>query len=315
MKNVPITSQFTILYWTLKHKVDKGDYKTEEFEFVMDTLLSHTMGQMFNVRLHSQYLATKLYEMNKTNKYNYIIEVIQKTFIDSSKDKNFVKLKEDFFINEFDIVKHLTPNFVYYFLPRYCDVVSNEKVDRNFIGIVTGNIVDAITEGMVDNDFNKEWKCIHKKDDEVFLYKFNKTSDANIAVESLETLGTIQKKYIPWKNMSDIDVYDCGKKVDIEYIWVLFRNIQSSTENALSAKFCIVHLTKINNQKVKNIPKFLIIFFILQESPSELIVVASLIDKLPNLGGMARTSEVFGVNTYVVNSLRHLQDKQFQGLR
>lgn len=56
-------------------------------------------------------------------------------------------------------------------------------------------------------------------------------------------------------------------------------------------------------------------FFFQRESPSDLIVVASLIDKLPNLGGMARTSEVFGVKTYVVDSLRHLQDKQFQGLR
>lgn len=213
LKTVPITSQFIILYWILKHKIDKGDYKTEEFEFVMDTLLSHTMGQMFSIRLHSQYLATKLYEMNTSNKYNYIIEVVQKTFIDSAKDKNFVKLKEDFFINEFDIVKHLTPSFIYYFLPRYYDVVSNEKVDGNFIGTITRMAVDAITKGMVDNDFNKEWKCIHKSDDEVFGYKCNKTSDVNIPMESSETLGTIQKKYIPWKNMSDIDVYGSGKKV------------------------------------------------------------------------------------------------------
>lgn len=221
LKNVPITSQFIILYWTLKHKIDKGDYKTEEFEFVMHTLLSHTMGQIFNVRLHAQYLATKLYEMNKSNKYNYIIEVIQKTFIDSSKDKNFVKLKEDFFINEFDIVKHLTPSFIYYFLPRYCDIVSNEKIDRNFIGTITGMAVDAITKGMIDNDFNKEWKYIHKSDDEVFAYNFNKTTDSNTAEETSETLGTIQKKYIPWKNMSDIDVYECGKKVNVlHYIYI-----------------------------------------------------------------------------------------------
>lgn len=219
LKNIPTTSQFLILYWTLKHKIDKGDYKTEEFEFVMDTLLSHTMGQMFNIRLHSQYLATKLYEMNKSNKYNYIIEVIKKTFIDSSKDKNFVKLKEDFFINEFDIVKHLTPSFVYYFLPRYYDIVRNEKVDLNFIGTVTRMAVHAITKSMIENDFNTEWKNIHKGDDVCFGYNFNKTPDANIAIESSESLGTIQKKYIPWKNMSDIDVYDCEKKVStVKYI-------------------------------------------------------------------------------------------------
>lgn len=214
LKNVPIISQFIVLYWTLKHKIDKGDYKTEEFEFVMHTLLSHTMGQMFNIRLHSQYLATKLYEMNKCDKYHYIIEVIQNTFMDSSKDKNFIKLKENFFINEFDIVKHLTPSFIYYFLPRYCDVVSNEKLDLpHFIEPLIKTTVDAITRGMIDNDFNKEWKCIHKSNDEVFGYNFNKKADADSVLESAETLGTIQKKYIPWKNMSDIDVYGCGKKV------------------------------------------------------------------------------------------------------
>lgn len=55
--------------------------------------------------------------------------------------------------------------------------------------------------------------------------------------------------------------------------------------------------------------------FLFQKNKSQLIIVASLIDKLPNLGGMARTSEVFGVNTLVVDSLRHLQSTQFQGLR
>lgn len=57
------------------------------------------------------------------------------------------------------------------------------------------------------------------------------------------------------------------------------------------------------------------IFVFQSETTSGLIVVASLIDKLPNLGGLARTSEVFGVQTYVIDSLRHVQDRQFQGLR
>ncbi|KAJ8721233.1 hypothetical protein PYW07_002008 [Mythimna separata] len=173
-KNIPITSQFIILYWLLKHKISNNTYTENEYNFIMDYLLSHTMGQLFN-----------------------------------------------------NIMKDI-----------------NESMNSN-----------------AQDDFVKEWK-VYKKVDDTFELQTNKGVDSKIAEDS-ETLGTIQKKYIPWKNMSDVNVYDVGKK---------------------------------------------------RESPSQLIVVASLIDKLPNLGGMARTSEVFGVQTYVVDSLRHLQDKQFQGL-
>ncbi|NWU88446.1 TARB1 methyltransferase, partial [Upupa epops] len=52
----------------------------------------------------------------------------------------------------------------------------------------------------------------------------------------------------------------------------------------------------------------------LGKSNSRLIVVASLIDKPTNLGGLCRTSEVFGASALVVGSLHYIQDKQFQHL-
>ncbi|XP_022088636.1 probable methyltransferase TARBP1 [Acanthaster planci] len=45
-----------------------------------------------------------------------------------------------------------------------------------------------------------------------------------------------------------------------------------------------------------------------------LILVASLIDKAPNLGGLCRTSQIFGVSTLVVGNLRVTTDKIFQTL-
>ncbi|XP_038073031.1 probable methyltransferase TARBP1 [Patiria miniata] len=45
-----------------------------------------------------------------------------------------------------------------------------------------------------------------------------------------------------------------------------------------------------------------------------LVLVASLIDKAPNLGGLCRTSQIFGVSTLVVNNLRVTADKIFQTL-
>ncbi|XP_032098206.1 probable methyltransferase TARBP1 isoform X2 [Sapajus apella] len=52
----------------------------------------------------------------------------------------------------------------------------------------------------------------------------------------------------------------------------------------------------------------------LGKSISRLIVVASLIDKPTNLGGLCRTCEVFGASVLVVGSLQCISDKQFQYL-
>ncbi|XP_012586707.1 PREDICTED: probable methyltransferase TARBP1 [Condylura cristata] len=52
----------------------------------------------------------------------------------------------------------------------------------------------------------------------------------------------------------------------------------------------------------------------LGKSVSGLIVVASLIDKPTNLGGLCRTCEVFGASVLVVGNLQCIKDKQFQHL-
>lgn len=45
-----------------------------------------------------------------------------------------------------------------------------------------------------------------------------------------------------------------------------------------------------------------------------LIVVASLVDRIPNLGGLCRSCEIFGISKYVMPSLKILDDQQFQNL-
>merc|ERR1719445_1814875 len=47
---------------------------------------------------------------------------------------------------------------------------------------------------------------------------------------------------------------------------------------------------------------------------NDLIVVASLIDKAPNLGGLCRTSEILGVGSLVVNSKSVIKDKEFSSV-
>lgn len=45
-----------------------------------------------------------------------------------------------------------------------------------------------------------------------------------------------------------------------------------------------------------------------------LIVVASLVDRVPNLGGLARTCEILCVKELVINNLNIIKDKDFQSL-
>jgi tRNA G18 (ribose-2'-O)-methylase SpoU len=47
---------------------------------------------------------------------------------------------------------------------------------------------------------------------------------------------------------------------------------------------------------------------------SNLIVIGSLIDKVTNLGGLARTCQVFGASTFVVDNLSCVEKKEFTAL-
>ncbi|XP_046546005.1 probable methyltransferase TARBP1 isoform X2 [Haliotis rubra] len=45
-----------------------------------------------------------------------------------------------------------------------------------------------------------------------------------------------------------------------------------------------------------------------------LVLITSLIDKLPNLGGLCRTSEIFGVSEFIIGNLAFIEDRTFQSL-
>lgn len=201
------------MYWLLKHKIDDNTWSTSEYEFVLDTLISHTMGQLFNIRLHAQYLSTKLHDLyrHSNGKYDYTIEVINRTLTENSKDKNFVKLKEDYFVNEFDAIGNLTPYFLYNSLPKLCDSNNNEIDNLEFVTKIAKQITINISNN-VNNEFKKEWARCHVEDEEMIKIELKKHAESK-ELEELEKIGNLQKKYVPWKNMSDVNVYETTKKV------------------------------------------------------------------------------------------------------
>ncbi|XP_050347270.1 uncharacterized protein LOC126771438 [Nymphalis io] len=267
--NVPIQSQFTLLYILLSHKIRHANCRNEDFECVMDFYLANIMGPIYSTRLYAQFLSSKLLEVATflTNdvlnreKYSYSIDVIRKTLqeAEEAKEKAYMKIISEYFFTYFNIIEDLTPFAIYWGLPQICNGY-DEIIEAKFVSNYLADISECMTEEPDDKLF-KEWKESHKYNWFKKLPKMPTLEECNL-FNTLEEAQAVQKKYVPWKNMTDVEDYTNEKK----------------------KKKC------------------------------DLIVVASLIDKLPNLGGMARTSEVFGVQTYVVDSMRHLQDKQFQGL-
>lgn len=63
--------------------------------------------------------------------------------------------------------------------------------------------------------------------------------------------------------------------------------------------------SELQQQRVANLRK---------NAAGQLIVVASLIDKAPNLGGLCRTCEIFGVQTLVLGNIHVIEDAQFKSL-
>lgn len=64
-------------------------------------------------------------------------------------------------------------------------------------------------------------------------------------------------------------------------------------------------MSEMQEQRLANFQK---------SSSGNLIVVASLIDKAPNLGGLCRTCEIFGVQTLVLGNSHVIEDVQFKSL-
>ena len=50
------------------------------------------------------------------------------------------------------------------------------------------------------------------------------------------------------------------------------------------------------------------------KNESEIIVVASLLEKMPNLANLTRTSEVFGVSELILNNRNIINDSNFKSV-
>lgn len=60
---------------------------------------------------------------------------------------------------------------------------------------------------------------------------------------------------------------------------------------------------------------FLMELPLLQKIESDLIILCSLLTKPANLGGLSRSSEVFGVKAVAIDNLKHQKHNDFTSIR
>ncbi|XP_053399349.1 probable methyltransferase TARBP1 [Mercenaria mercenaria] len=102
-------------------------------------------------------------------------------------------------------------------------------------------------------------------------------------------------KYISLKNPADDDAVD--------------ETVADDTESDVQKKIMPWRQMMLDEETMSEVDHG-----VKQHIEGGLVVVTSLINKIPNLGGLCRTSEIFGVSEYVMGKMGYKDDKAFQGL-
>ena len=216
----------------------------------MDRMIPWTMSHHFNTRSTAQMLFMKLYARNgDKTRHELVFQSIKEAIYNHGKKNSANKLKEDFYLTDFDPDLCFTLEDIIKHLPRLCGVTETEwthfeaiyaKVD--FRGLIRAESESGLKSRETPRPKGCESGCDFETND----------GSANV----------IQKKITPWTGM----------------------------------------LTQEMTQ-VKSQPKH-----------PDLVLVASLIDRLPNLGGLCRTSEILGVGQFVLGNKSVVAETEFRNL-
>lgn len=175
-----------------QENVTEDDVVWENLDFALETYMPHMMGQLFNVRLNAQYLTHKLYEsiemFDKKSKYNIIHDCVLNNFKMNSEEKHLKKIKEEFYVNNLDVIFHLNVNNIYNQIPRLIGITQDELISLKNSNRLD-NVKSTVAFDHIDLDF------FHQADETV-INNFSMDSNTDI-----EIIDNIQKKFIPWRNM------------------------------------------------------------------------------------------------------------------
>lgn len=214
---------------------------------VMDQLMPWCMAQHFTTRTCAQVCFKKIVQNtnDQCEHHLHFLKCIDLCVEQGDKEKNVAKMKEDFFLNDFDPFDNQNVKDIFVEFPRLCGVLEHEW-----------NSFDVYQD--LESEFHSSIEMSNKKSN-LHLRETPKVKTQAIFDSEGDQNSIIQKKITPWTSM-------------------------------------------FSSQTTRKV------------AYPNLIVVASLIDRLPNLGGLCRTCEIFGVGQYVISTLKYTDEKEFQNV-
>ncbi|XP_076632949.1 tRNA (guanosine(18)-2'-O)-methyltransferase TARBP1 isoform X1 [Colletes latitarsis] len=231
------------------------------------------LGQQYNMRLYSQVIFVKLYEiLEKLNCDRIVWEYkgLYNTVIESLKDgnlmKNSSKIQDDFYLSVFHPMQDYSLQTLYFELPRLMDMDQSEWIDPDLFRIL---------------NFKET------RNHPLRLYNLN------TLLSETETSSYLTKSTDSSRKYSEIHLQELS---DIQ------KKINPSMSMTLSHNVIFPTIREFISQKT------------ILSDEGGIIVVACLVDRIPNLGGLARTCEIFNVKELVLANLNQIKDREFQNL-
>lgn len=225
--------------------------------------------------------------MEVVSKYEIVSSCLIRSIESGNAVKNCNKLHEDFYFTVFHPLEHYSIQTIYSDLPRLAHIGSGEWISvelfkRLGVSDFSNKIPLKCKDESLENFKDSKWELRGTLENEELIDDgYSKAAGNNF-----------QKKMIPVRSVD----------LDFEELFDLPEDIIRRKENVRKGKI-IFYFKKFIQLNIEN-----------NSCLDGLVVVASLIDRIPNLGGLARTCEVFGVSEYVLGSLKYAEDKQFQSL-
>ncbi|XP_032881793.1 probable methyltransferase TARBP1 isoform X1 [Amblyraja radiata] len=206
-----------------------------------------------------------------------------------------------------------------------------EGEELKFLEPIIESCLEQVGQKQTTGNAGRNWQRIQ---DHFFFGKFQPVEDY-----SLETIfyifpslsDVIEDEWIPtWKFSRIVDLFPFSSSVNVFNLGNQFHDmkptdwVQQDKGHGLSdidqdtdwtdvQKKIMPWKNNIPDQHLKLLHQERATVFG-RSTNSTLIVVASLIDKSTNLGGLCRTSEIFGASALVVSNIHCVNDKQFQAL-
>ncbi|XP_078085623.1 tRNA (guanosine(18)-2'-O)-methyltransferase TARBP1 isoform X2 [Mustelus asterias] len=212
-----------------------------------------------------------------------------------------------------------------------CLLSKLESKELQFMAPIIESCLEQVGHQQITGNAGKNWQRIQ---DHFFFGKFQPLEDY-----SLETIfyifpslsDVIEDEWIPaWKFNRVVDLHSSSSSIkvfnprnpicDVKLIDWIQRDkgydpaeVDQDTEWTDVQKKIMPWKNSIPDQDLELMCQERTTKFG-KSSNSSLIIVASLIDKPTNLGGLCRTCEIFGASALVVNNVHCVNDKQFQAL-